>query len=352
MTRRTVTGIVASVLLVALVAVAVALPVPYVTFSPGPTVDVLAEFDGDEIVMVNGEQTYRDDGELRLTTVSVTGPSQEITLVDALSAWFDGTRAIYPREAVYPDGSDADQVRRESTVEMVSSQDTAVAVALTELGYELSPAIEVFDVADGGPASGALEVGDQVVSVNGTPITDTASVSEAVQEVGVGEVATVEVRRNGETRVREITTAPSPDDPDTAIVGIVIGPGYEFPFEVGVNIDENIGGPSAGLIFALAVYDTLTPGSLTGGRPVAGTGTLTEDGEVGAIGGIPQKIVAARAEGAELFLVPAGNCAEALDAPGAGDDITLVRAETMSSTVEALEAWAEDPDTDLPECAE
>ncbi|MDP3968046.1 MAG: PDZ domain-containing protein [Nocardioides sp.] len=350
MTRRTVTGIVASVLLVALVAVAAVLPVPYVTFSPGPTVDVLAEFDGEEIVMVSGEQTYRGDGELRLTTVSVTGPTQEITLVQALSAWWDGTRAIYPRDAVYPDGSTADQVRRESSVQMVSSQDTAVAVALQELGFDLPRVVEVFDVADGGPASGALEVGDQVVRVNGTRITDTASVSEAVQQVGVGEVATIEVRRNGNTRVREITTAPSPEDPDTAIVGIVIGPGYDFPFDVGVRIDENIGGPSAGLIFSLAVYDTLTPGSLTGGRPVAGTGTLTEDGEVGAIGGIPQKIVAAQAEGAELFLVPPGNCAEALGAPGVGKDIELLRAETMSETVEALAAWADDPDADLPRC--
>lgn len=350
MTRRTIAGIIASSLLVAMVVVAVALPVPYVTFSPGPTVDVLGEADGQEIVDISGTQTYRDGGEMRLTTVSVTGPQQRITLLQALGAWFDGDRAIFPRDAVYPEGTTDEEARRQSSVQMVSSQDTAVAVALQELGYELDPVIEVFDVAGGGAADGVLQVRDQILSVGGQEITDSASVSAAVQEAGVGGRTEVVVRRDGERRSFMLSPRPSADDPDVAVLGIVIGPGYDFPFDVSVRIDENIGGPSAGLIFALAVYDTLTPDSLTGGKDIAGTGTVDVDGNVGPIGGIQQKIVASEAAGAELFLVPPANCAAALGAPGANTDIRLVRAETMSAAVEALETWREDPDADLPSC--
>src|SRR5690606_15553859 len=186
MARRTVSGIIAACLLVVLVIVAAVLPVPYVTFSPGPTVDVLAEFDGEEIVDISGTKTYRDDGALRLTTVSVTGPTQRLSIFQALGAWWDRDRALYPRDAIYPDGQTDEEVRRQSSVQMVSSQDTAVAVALRELGHDLEPTVEVFDVAGGGAADGVLQVRDQIVSVNGTAITDTASVSKLVRAVGVG----------------------------------------------------------------------------------------------------------------------------------------------------------------------
>lgn len=350
MARRTVSGIIAACLLVVLVIVAAVLPVPYVTFSPGPTVDVLAEFDGEEIVDISGTKTYRDDGALRLTTVSVTGPTQRLSIFQALGAWWDRDRALYPRDAIYPDGQTDEEVRRQSSVQMVSSQDTAVAVALRELGHDLEPTVEVFDVAGGGAADGVLQVRDQIVSVNGTAITDTASVSKLVRAVGVGGKAEVVVRRKGKERTFTLSPRPSADDPDVAVLGIVIGPGWDFPFDVNVRIDENIGGPSAGLIFALAVYDTLTPGSLTGGKEVAGTGTVDEAGRVGAIGGIQQKIVASEAAGAELFLVPADNCEAALGAPVEEEDIRLVRVETMKQAVQALETWAQDGDADLPSC--
>jgi Lon-like protease len=134
------------------------------------------------------------------------------------------------------------------------------------------------------------------------------------------------------------------------VVGIEIGTGYDFPFDVSVNLDDNIGGPSAGLIFSLAVYDTLTPGSLTEGADVAGTGSIDGQGEVGPIGGIQQKVVAAADAGAEVFLVPAANCAAALGANVGEDEIRLVRTTTMHEAVESLETYAEDPDAELPSC--
>ncbi len=132
------------------------------------------------------------------------------------------------------------------------------------------------------------------------------------------------------------------------MVGVEIGTGYDFPFDVTVRLDEDIGGPSAGLIFSLGVYDTLTPGSLTGGTDIAGTGTIDPDGSVGPIGGIQQKIVAAADAGAKIFLVPAGNCDAALGADVRDDEIRLVRAATMHRPSTSLETYADDPDAELP----
>ena len=350
MTRRTVSSVLVVVLLVGLVGAAVFLPVPYVTMSPGPTVNVLSKVEGDPVIEVEGADTYPTEGDLRLTTVSVTSPSVDISLLEALSAWFDGTRAVYPRDVIYPPEQSVEDVERESSVQMVGSQDTAVAVALQELGYDLPLLTEVLGVTKGSPADGKLEPRDYILEVNGTPIDDVEQVSEAIQDTGVGKPAEIVVRRDGERRTVTLTAQAAEDDPERAVVGVEIGTGYDFPFDVKVNLDDNIGGPSAGLIFSLAVYDTLTPGALTGGTDVAGTGSIDGNGSVGPIGGIQQKIVAAADAGAKVFLVPAGNCAAALGADVREGEIELVRTRTMHEAVGSLEAYAKDDDADLPGC--
>ncbi|MGZ8742366.1 MAG: YlbL family protein [Nocardioides sp.] len=350
MSRRILSSVVVMVLLVGLFVAAFFLPVPYVTMSPGPTVDVFAESDGKPAIQVEGATTYPTEGDLRLTTVSVTSPTRELTLLDAMAAWFDGTRAVYPRDVIYPPEQSVEDVERESSVQMVSSQDTVIAVALQELGYELQLINEVLGVTEGSPADGKLEPRDVILEVNGVKIADIAQVSEAVQKSAPGDEATFVVRRDGETRTVSMTTEESDDEKGKAVVGIEIGIGYDFPFDVKVRIDEAIGGPSAGLIFATAVYDTLTPGALTGGHDVAGTGTIDSAGKVGPIGGIQQKIVAAADAGAELFLVPPGNCRAALGAKVDDDEIRLVRAPTLHSAVESLETFAQDENADLPSC--
>jgi PDZ domain-containing protein len=350
MTRRTVSSVVVVVLLVALIGAAAFLPVPYVTMSPGPTVDVLAKYDGDQVIEVEGHKTFQTEGDLRLTTVSVTSPNVEINLLEALSAWFDGTRAVYPRDVIYPPEQSVDDVRRESSVQMVSSQDTAIAVAMHELGIDLPLLTEVLGVTKGSPADGKLQPRDYLLEVNGVKIDDVAKVSKAIQQTGVGETAEFVVRRDGERRTVQVQAEAAPDDPDRAVVGVEIGTGYDFPFDVKVHIDEDIGGPSAGLIFSLAVYDTLTPGSLTGGNDIAGTGSIDGDGNVGPIGGIQQKIVAAADAGAKVFLVPAANCQAALGADVREGEIELVRTATMHEAVQSLEKYADDPDAALPSC--
>ena len=350
MSRRTVSSLLASGLLAVLFYVAASLPVPYVTMSPGPTVDVLAEDQGEEIVQVAGHPRYRTDGRLELTTIRITSPDQEIGLWEALTAWFDRSRAVYPREAFYaPDESDQD-VQTESTVQMVSSQDTAVAVALTELGFELDKITEVLAVSPDSPAEGKLEIRDQVMSVDGTKVKNASDVARLVRRTPKGESATFVVRRDGRTRTVEVEPEPSEDDPEVPRVGIVVGPSYDFPFDVSVNIDERIGGPSAGLIFSLAVYDTLTPGPLTGGAAVSGTGTISEGGTVGPIGGIQQKIVAAADSGAEIFLVPPRNCESAMAVGLDDEEMRLVKAPTMHSAVKSIKAYVDDPAADLPRC--
>jgi Lon-like protease len=350
MTRRSLASILVFCLLLALVVVAALLPVPYVTMNPGPTVNVLGGRSDKPIISVQGHRTYPTEGDLRLTTVSVTNPSSTIRLGDALGAWFDRTRAVYPRDVIYPPDQTAEDVEQQSTVEMVSSQDTAIAAALTELGYKLPLQIEVLDVTKDSPADGKLKTRDRILEIDGTKITKVEQVSEGIQSAGVGKPVDVVVRRGQQTRRYTITSKADPDDPKVARVGVQIGTGYDFPFDVSVRLGEEIGGPSAGLIFSLGVYDTLTPGSLTGGTDVAGTGTIDERGHVGPIGGIQQKIVAAADAGAKIFLVPPGNCDSAVAADVTEDEIKLVKAETMHSAVAALEAYSRDQDADLPAC--
>jgi len=350
MTRRSLASMLVFGLLVVLLAMATLLPVPYVALSPGPTVDVLAESGDKPIITVRGHRTYPTKGDLRLTTVSVTSPGREIGLGEAMAAWLDGTRAVQPREVYYPSDRSVEDVERESTVEMVSSQDTAIAAALTELGYSLPLQIEVLDVTDGSPADGELRTRDRLLQVNGVRITRVQQVSEAIQRTGVGKPAEFVVRRGSATRDLTLTPEASADDPERAVVGVQIGTGYDFPFDVSVRINDDIGGPSAGLIFSLGVYDTLTPGALTGGVDIAGTGTITAKGRVGPIGGIQQKIVAAADAGAKVFLVPPDNCDTAVHADVTKDEIRLVKAATLHSAVTSLETYARDRSADLPAC--
>ncbi|MEI5674807.1 MULTISPECIES: YlbL family protein [unclassified Nocardioides] len=345
MTQRTVAALVAVPLLLALLLLALLVPLPYATYEPGLTVDVLGKSGDQEIISVEGHPVYRDDGNLRMTTVfvSVAGPQGDKRLPELIQTWLDDDDAVYPYDVVHPDGQTREQDEREGAVDMVTSQDTATAVALTEMGETVEPEIGVSYVEEGAPADGRLEVRDLLLKVDGVRITDSKQITDAVQ--GADGPVTFDVLRAGAEKKVKVT----PTNVDgTRQIGISLGPLYRFPFDVSVNIDPAIGGPSAGLMFSLAIYDTLTPGSLTDGHDIAGTGTISADGSVGPIGGIEQKIAGARGDGAELFLVPPDNCDEAarLDDPG----LRLVRADTMHDARLAIEAWAADPDADLPSC--
>jgi PDZ domain-containing protein len=350
MSRRTLASVVTGLLLLALVVIVAVVPVPYVSMSPGPTVNVLGSRSNRPIIEVQGHRTYPTKGQLRLTTVSVTSPGRSLSLADVMGTWFDRTRAVYPRDVIYPPKQSAAESEQQSSVEMVGSQDTAVAAALTELGYKLPLQTEVLAVTKGAPADGKLRVRDRILQVNDVRITKASQVATALQRTGAGEVATVVVRRGGATLREQVTPKASKAAAGKAVVGVQIGTGYDFPFDVSVRLGEDIGGPSAGLMFSLGVYDVLTPGSLTGGAKIAGTGTIGADGAVGPIGGIQQKIVAAADAGAKVFLVPPDNCDAALHADVTKDEIELVKAPTMHDALTSLKAYVADPSASLPSC--
>ena len=345
MKQRLVAAVVAVPLLLALFAVAALVPLPFATYGPGLTVDVLGREDGREIVQVSGHRSYHDDGELRMTTVYVSLPGADKSLLELIGTWLDPDRAVYPYDAVYQEDETVEESRISGSIDMVTSQDVAIAVALEELGYDVEPAVMAAYVAPGSPAEGRLQVRDLFLRVNGERVTTPEELVAAVRATPRGEPVVLDVLRDGKRRTVELTPEVVDGEPR---IGVSAGTGYRFPFEVSVDVASDIGGPSAGLMFALGIYDTLTPGSLTGGRNVAGTGTIAVDGTVGPIGGIQQKIAAARRDGSELFLVPPDNCAEALGAENG--DMRLVRATTLHEARESIETWAADPDADLPSC--
>ena len=354
MSQRLVAAIVAVPAILALFVYAWVTPLPYATYQPGGTIDVLGTdpTNGDaEVIQVDGAPTYRDDGQLRMTTVRVSPPSvpgkdQGEGLLDLLSTWFDGDNAVYPYGVVHPPDETPESSREEGQQQMTSSQDAAVEVALSEMGIEVPQVIEVSELTAGKPAAKVMEVGDVIRTVDGTSVTSAQQLVELISSSTAGEPLTIGITRDGKRRDVQVSPV---DEGGRSLIGISPQVArYEFPFEVKININPAIGGPSAGLVFSLAVYDTLTEGSLTGGHRIAGTGEINPDGTVGPIGGIQQKIAGARDEGAELFLVPIDNCADALKADNG--DMRLMMARTMHEVREALEDYAADQDADLPSC--
>jgi PDZ domain-containing protein len=345
MTQRWLAVIVAAPLLLALLVAAAAAPLPYAVYSPGPTFDVLGQnADEAELIQVDGHQAYYDDGQIRFTTVQTTSRDNRLSLMELMAAWADDDRAVIPFDVAHPEDLTAEEEKQQGQVAMASSQDVAKAVALTELGYDLTESVQVIDVVEGSAADGELLPGDVILEADGKRVEAPDDVVKAVTSHDVGDPVELVVRRDG----KRLTVRIAPEEVDgEPRVGISVGESYDFPFEIKLDVDPQIGGPSAGLMFALGIYDTLTPGSLTGGETIAGTGALVSDGTVAPIGGIQQKIAGAEDAGAELFLVPKGNCE---DVAGLDPDLRLVKAATMHDARLAVEQWADDPGTELPAC--
>lgn len=325
---------------------AVSLPVPYVVESPGPTFNTLGTENGKPVITVAGHETFPAKGNLDLTTVYVDGgPNGPVTFVEAFSAWLDGTKAVYPEELIYPTGVTKEQSQQESAVAMTTSQENAVAAALREENIPFEQKMQVAGIPDGSPSSGKIQDNDVLVSINGKPITALGVVQDELAATK-GAPVTVAVDRGG-SRV-ETTITPAKTSAGRFILGVMLQYKFTFPFDVRISLDK-VGGPSAGMMFALGIIDTLTPGDLTGGKHIAGTGTITPDGAVGPIGGIAQKIQGARSRGATMFLAPAANCDEVIG--HIPDGVQVVKVETLDGARQAVERAASGADTSgLPAC--
>ena len=334
MTRRTATLVASIVVLVISLGLVTAFPVPFVSFSPGPVKDTLGETKGKPVIEITGHQTFETSGRLDLTTVSVTSPERELTLPQAMRNWLDPHHDLFPRDIIYPPEQSADEVEEQNTAEMTGSQDSAIAAALQAAKVPFHA--KVSTVAKDTPADGKLKPGDVVLAVDGVTVSQVPQVGDLVRKHKVGEDVIFLIRRDGAEQTVQLKTAATPGEATRPMVGITIG--IDSPVKVTVNLGQDIGGPSAGTAFALAIYDKLTPGALLEGKHVAGTGTIDALGQVGAIGGIQQKIAGAKEDGATVFLVPGPNCEAALHA--GVKDIQLVKITTLSEAISALSAIA------------
>lgn len=303
--------------------------VPFVALGPGPTFDTLGEVDGLQVVQVSGAEVDRTNGHLNMTTVAVR---DGLTIFEALGFWVSGRHGIVPRAEVYPPGVSREEVDESNEQDFATSESNAEVAAMHQLN--LPTAVLVHEVSEDGPAHDVLRAGDQIVSVNGKPVATTQDVVTEVSSRAPGTVLTVVYRRDGAEQTANITLGARPDDAAKGFLGLTPTESAAPPLQIDFNLAD-IGGPSAGLMFSLALVEKLSPGDLDGGSFVAGTGSIDENGKVGAIGGIQYKMMAARDAGAETFLVPAGNCNEA--SQRVPDGLRLVRVDTLAGAVQALE---------------
>jgi PDZ domain-containing protein len=352
--RRTLVGIWALVVAMVILLVITFLPTSYVIQQPGPVYNTLGtalNSDGDEVplISVDGAQTYPTDGSLDLLTVQVQGNREHTpSWFELALAWFDPSKAVLPIDAVFPAGQTTEQRNEESAAMMVDSQQEATAAALTDLGYDVGAKLSVHSVIKGAAAEGVLEEGDLILSADGQTVTDANGLRKVIND-GEGAPVELQIERDGAPQTVSVTPKESTADGETVwLIGVTLITDYDFPIDVTIQLN-NVGGPSAGMMFALGIIDTLTPGELNGGEQVAGTGTITADGTVGPIGGIRQKMWGAVDAGADWFLAPDSNCDEVVGhVPG---DLRVFSVKTLDDSLKVLQTISDGGDLDaLPTC--
>lgn len=365
--RARIRGIVVALVAVAVVVAAVAVPMPYVVDGPGPTVDVTGRYGDTPVISISGtdpstgepvvvddvREAGSDAGELRMVTVSESGgPGNRLNFVQLVGAWFDSRDKIIPYKEAYPDDVTQEQVDEVQSAQMTSSQSTAEVAALEELGWKVPATVTIEGAVSGSGAEGVVEQGDVLTSIT-TPdgtVHDVDSTSvpfTVMRSVPAGSTLVLGVTRKGEKKDLTVVSTASSDGSDGSKLGIYLTAEAQLPLTITISL-ENIGGPSAGMMFALGIIDRLTPGDMTGGASIAGTGTISYDGEVGAIGGIRQKMWGAKRDGATWFLAPASNCDEVVDHEP--DGLSVVAVSTLEEARTAVEKIADGQGDTLQTC--
>ncbi|MBB6437448.1 YlbL family protein [Streptomyces candidus] len=361
MPRRTATMLASTLVLIALLCAGVLIKVPYSEMSPGPTVNTLGDAGGEPVLQISGRKTYPTSGHLNMTTVRVTGADYRMNLMETVYGWLAHDSIVVPHSTLYPDGKTEEQSTQENAEEFTQSQETAKVAALKALKLPVATRVVVASVVKDSPAQGKLHAGDVIREVDGRKVEEPGDVAKIVTQRKPGEkvvftvvpakeaAAAEKAHRAQPTATEKITvTTKKADDNGRAIVGIQAGTDHTFPFTIDIKLAD-VGGPSAGLMFSLGIVDKLTEGDMTGGKFVAGTGTIDEKGKVGPIGGIQMKTVGARKAGAQYFLTPKENCATAAaDVP---DGLTLVRVDTLDDAVKSMEGIKKGDTAGLPKCS-
>jgi PDZ domain-containing protein len=333
MSRRSLTLLIAAIGTAAAIAVSVLVSVPYVILGPGPTLNTLGkDSSGQPLITISGRPSHATSGHLNMVTVSYSGgPGAHLNIFNALAAWLNPNEAVVPAAELFPPGQSQQQSQQQDTVEMTSSQQIATAAALTQLRIAYTTVVQVVQANKGFPAYGVFKAGDVITAVDGHQVTNPTVLTGLIEARPAASTLTVTVTRNGQSKQLQVGTKEYGGHP---VVGVQVEDAYKFPFNVTISVGD-IGGPSAGMMFALGIIDKLTTDNLTGGKFIAGTGEITAGGQVEAIGGIQQKMVGARQAGATIFLTPASNCSDTKGAVPAG--LRLVKVSTLSQAVTYLQ---------------
>jgi PDZ domain-containing protein len=313
-------------------------PAPYVIDNPGPTYDTLGSVTvGDatiDLISIAGEEVFDTTGELRLTTVTRSGNPESLPgWSDVLAGWLDPTRTVIPVDIAYPPGVTVEQNREAAQIDMENSQQEAIAAALSYAGVPFTSMLVVSQALEGGPSEGVLLEGDVITRAADTPVYTVTQLRDLIAVSGVNTPLDVLVEREGQEIDIQVIPRLSEGEIQVPMIGILVSGRYDFPLEIDIALD-NVGGPSAGLIFALGIVDKLTPEDLTGGAVIAGTGTIDAQGEVGSIGGIRHKLYGASNDGAAWFLAPEGNCPDIVGHIPQG--LTVIPVANLDDAVEAL----------------
>lgn len=343
-----------AVLMVAAVAVLNIVTVDKVLYRPAGVHDTLGEIDGKPIVHVEGLETYETSGSLDFLTILIDGgPRSKVTGWDWLMAELDPSVDVFNTADIYPPDVTATQIQEENVQLMDQSQLGAAVVALRAIDIEVPEQVKVAQIIKDAPAADALDVDDEILAVDGTTIENPEDVRIKLQEFEPGAEVPFTLIRDGKEQEITVPTGPSepdplnPDAPTRTVIGVYLGSDYDLPYEVTIDAG-NVGGPSAGMMFSLAIYDKITPGELTGGLNFAGTGTINSDGSVGGIGGIHQKLYAAQRAGVDYFLAPAANCDEVVGHIPGG--LKVAKVENFDQARDLVEALGKGEDVTLPSC--
>lgn len=306
---------------------------PYVIDEPGPVFNVLGETGGKAVITVHDAQTYPVSGELDALTVQQIGePGNEPSWFQVWQASNDPSKSVTPIDVAYPPGVKSSQIYAEDAAMMQASQQDAQAAALNYLGIKFTSRVYVVSMMTDSAADGLIAPGDYIDSVNGLSIADSDLLRQRVQAWDEKQPIKVGITHKGVSSVVEVT----PKKVEGRFyIGVYVGYKYEFPFKIDVDLGD-VGGPSAGTMFAIGMIDRLTPGQLLGKNHVAGTGTIEPTGEVGPIGGIVQKMYAARDSGATVFLAPSENCKETIGKVPSG--LKVYSISKLNKAVELLTA--------------
>ncbi|MGH3101512.1 MAG: YlbL family protein, partial [Thermoleophilia bacterium] len=296
--RQRVTAAVGVLALIGLVFAINFYRLPVIALSPGPMEDVLAR------LKVEGSRVYDSEGKLYLTSVGI---DDDVRFYEALLDMANRDVQLLPRAELYPEEQDSAEIDKENAALMDRSKETASVVALREVGYDIEPSgVEVTQVVAGTPADGRLRAGDRILDADGRAVASTEEVRAAITRHEIGERVAFRIDRDDTEKNVLVQVRETDDQPRVGILLRDLFP--DLPVKVTIETENNIGGPSAGLMFTLSIIDKLTREDLTGGRRIAGTGEIALDGGVLPVGGVGEKLIAVRRLGVTTFLIPADNC--------------------------------------------